>query len=447
MTYIIHNGGTAPGGDFNVNVYMRQPISSSIATENCGAPAGEVGILPLSLPKLLETTHVDEILPGQSQYGTAQLFTDSTEPLEIKVDIESIGGESDVTNNIAYETFAHFYGSTMSAVEVPYLGGMSMSASDKCLVGIPFEAIEVPDENGKQCVSWDFNIEPSSGRMQPGETINFNVFGAPKPGEKPGTACRSKFCVLMPLTSFLTPVQCFNFEARVVDPSSISCSAPGGSSAPDEPVTITGKLEPGLSDVVSLTYTNPAGEQETKTVLSAANGVYQDDFTPGLTGNWSVEALWSGDDSHAPTYSSPCQFTVEKKVEVVVEPPLFKAVKRANCREGNSVLWRTLGLTQVGAEYPIVGAVTGSSWFYVQLDATQECWVKADTGETSGDLSGIETLTVRVITPTPTLVPTFTPTPAEVDICESFNSEDFCNRTYPDLCRWSADKHRCERIP
>ena len=160
-------------------------------------------------------------------WSERRIFTpDSTEPLEIMVDIESIGGESDVTNNVAYETFAHFYGGTMSAVELPYVGGMSMMASDKCLVGIPFEVVEVPDQDGKKCDSWDFNIEPASGRMQPGETINFNVFGAPKPDERAGTACRSKFCVLMPLTDIFYPVQCFNFEARVVDPSSISCSAP-----------------------------------------------------------------------------------------------------------------------------------------------------------------------------------------------------------------------------
>ena len=79
------------------------------------------------------------------------------------------------------------------------------------------------------------------------------------------------------------------------------------------------------------------------------------------------------------------------------------------------MFWRTIGLTQIGAEYPIVGAVTGSFLVLraVWID-TQKCWVKADTGETSGDLSGIETLTVRVITPTPTLVPTPLP-------CESFD--------------------------
>ncbi len=338
LDYIIHNGGSLPGENFNVNIYMRQPISSKIATENCGAPADEVGILPLSLPKLIDTAHGDSILPGESQFENNLLNLDSPEPLEIKVEIEAVDGELDLTNNVAYETFAHFTGGTFGAVELSYLGGMSMMASDKCLVGIPFEAMEVPDQDGKTCDSWNFNIEPASGRMQPGETVNFNVFGAPKPDEKAGTSCRSKFCVLMPLTGDLMPVQCFNFEARVVDPSSISCATPGGPGAPNEPVTITGKLEPSLSDVVSLVYTNPAGEQETKTVLSASNGAWQDVFTPGLTGNWSVEAFWSGDETHALTSSSPCPFTVEKKVEVVVEPPLFKAVKRANCREGNSVL-------------------------------------------------------------------------------------------------------------
>ena len=42
----------------------------------------------------------------------------------------------------------------MSAMsDLPYLGGMSMIASDKCLVGIPFEAMEVPDQKGQKWIA------------------------------------------------------------------------------------------------------------------------------------------------------------------------------------------------------------------------------------------------------------------------------------------------------
>jgi hypothetical protein len=325
-----------------------------------------------------------------------------------------------VDNNIAYETYMYFWGG-ISAVDA-----MSATLSDKCVSLVPFVAMEIPDEEGNKCDNWDLVIEPSSGFLKPGETVNFNISGKPHAGVAAGETCETQFGVLMPVTDVYTPVDSFGFTARAVDPSSLTCSTPAGTSTLGTPVNVTGQLQPGKADTIGLVYTDPAGKQELKNMETQDNGNYGDAFTPTLIGTWGVQAFWVGDEKHAPTQSSMCRFTVEEKVEAIKEPPVFNPGKAANCREGTSVFWKSFGYTKIGSAYPIIGANVANLWYYIQLSDTQKCWVKADTGEPSGDLSGVEMLVVKDITPTPTLIPTITPTFIPQVNCGVYTSADQC---------------------
>ncbi len=55
-------------------------------------------------------------------------------------------------------------------------------------------------------------------------------------------------------------------------------------------MTITGALDPGLAQTIALFYTDPTGLVETRTLLTNTEGIYSDQFTPDLTGQWIVTA-------------------------------------------------------------------------------------------------------------------------------------------------------------
>jgi hypothetical protein len=424
INYLVHNGGTVTAKNITVNLYVRQPLSVTVQPDDCGAPDDTFEIPTAILPQLIGSTTIPELAPGQTFHKAYTFNSKLKVPFEIEVEIEQLDGEDDITNNIAYETYMYPYGG-IDAAEA-----LGVTLSDKCQAEIPFMAIEVPDEDGVKCGDWDFAIEPASGFLKPGETVNFNITGKPHEGVAAGETCEAQFGVLMPITDVYTPVDSFGFTARAVDPSSLTCSTPAGVITAGTPVNVTGQLEPGKADTIGLVYTDPAGKQELKTLETRDNGDYGDEFTPLLEGTWGVQAFWVGDDKHAPTQSQVCRFTVEEKAEIIKEPPLFTPGKAANCREGTSVFWRSFGQTKIGAAYPVIGTNVSGSWYYIQLSDTLKCWVKADTGEPSGELSGVEMLIVREITPTPTLIPTITP---RVN-CEVYTSSNQCE-IHPE-CEW-----------
>jgi len=316
VMFLIHNGGNVIAKDFRVNVYLRQPLTVSIQTENCGVPAGMMGVQSAIIPKLIGTTLVDELGPGQNFYGNRGYLTSSNAPLEIEVEIEPVDGELAVDNNIAYETYTHFFGETNIA------DAMGVNVSDQCKVGLPYLAMEVPAADGSTCENWDLKIEPSSGFIEPGETVNFNISGIPRPEARAGETCNSHFSILMPLTGVYTPVESFGFEARVVDPASLTCSTPAESSAPGAPVSVTGQLDPGKAEPVALAYTDPGGTRTLKNLQTLDNGQYQDEFIPALPGLWNVQAFWVGDSTHAPTESTVCRFNVEEEDADILTPTI-----------------------------------------------------------------------------------------------------------------------------
>jgi hypothetical protein len=252
-----------------------------------------------------------------------------------------------------------------------------------------------------------------------------------------------KFSVLMPLNDgTFVPVESFWFYDKIVSPATLTCSAPAGSSAPGVPVTITGALDPGLAQTIALFYTDPTGLVETRTLLINTEGIYSDQFTPALAGQWNVTAAWAGDETHAYTRSDQCSFKVDELTVTpvpVVLPPTFKASVSANCRQKPSTFFGSTGITTAGSEYPITGKSDVIGWYQIKLTDTQKCWVSASTGQTSGDLTGVPVLVVDIITPTPVI--TIVAPPASY--CSQFTSFGICQVANGDRCKWNSDVGLC----
>ena len=423
FNFLVHNGGTSVAKDVKVNVYMRQPLSATIQPDSCATSTSNIPVL--AIPKLIGSVVIPSLEPGHTYHDSVPVHMLSDAPLEIEVEIEPVDGEVDIQNNIAYETYWNFYGEGISLSDA-----LNVGLSSSCLHAVPFQAMEIPDADGSRCKNWQLTIEPSSGFMLPGETVNFNISGKANAGVAAGDTCDSQFGVFMPLTDVYTPVESFGFEGRQVDSSLLSCATPEGSSALGTTVSVTGELTPGKADTISLVYTDPTGKPELKNLVTAASGQYSDQYLPSLTGTWHVQAFWVGDDKHAPTQSSVCPFVVE---EVIVrEPPMFRPGQAVQCRRGPSSLWDSLGFTQAGVAYAVKGTNPENTWVNIQYTNALRCWVKADTGEASGDLSGVPVLVVQTITPT--LVPTITPTPVPQVNCGAYTSADQCNMV--SACYW-----------
>jgi M6 family metalloprotease-like protein len=440
IIYRVFNGGNLLVNQFKVNVYVRQPLSVSVQSASCGASDEATAIKYANLPKLIDTETFYHLKPGRSVIGQAKLVTDKATPLEIEVEIIPVDGELDETNNIAYETYTHFYGQADASISNAVNGtGMSAGVSTLCKTGIPFIAQEIAKPDGSKC-DWDLAIEPASGIMLPGETVDFTIKGGPAAGSNAGDSCNSTFGVFMPVTDVFTPVNAFDFTARVVDPSSITCVTPPGAISTGTPVIVTGELKPSKTDTIGLLYTDPTGLSEMKNQQTGANGEYVDQFVPGIPGTWSVQALWVGDSKHAQTESTVCTFNVEK--QIVKQPPVFRAAKPANCRAGTSIFYRTLGLTTAGIDYGVLAVNDFGGWYLVQFNSAIQCWVKADTGKATGDLTGVEVLHIDLITPTP-VKPTFTPTPVLGSFCSQFTDVMNCQELHITQCKWIHPSGPC----
>ena len=446
---LVRNDGTLPAKNVVVNMYLKQPLSQTIQTTDCGASSDALGIDDLlAPPRLIKTETFPEILPGQIASIAGWESGLLREPLEIIVEIEPVEGELNLDNNQARETYTVF---TSGANDTVDTAAMSVFLSTNCARNVEYFAMEVPGPDGSKCEAYDLSISPASGSLAPGETVNFNLSSAPSSTANPGDACDAKFSVFMPLYDGTSiPVVSFWFFDRIVSPATLTCSAPAGSSAPGVPVTITGALDPGLAQTIALSYTDPTGLVKTRTLLTNAEGIYSDQFTPGLTGQWIVTAAWAGDETHASTLSAQCLFKVENLVVTpvtVVLPPTFKATVSANCRQGPSLFYRSLGLTTISSDYPLAGLLDVGGWYFIQFNESHKCWVAASTGQTSGDLSGLERFHVDIITPTPPLLPPvdiITPTPIIVDYCNQFTSFGICQIAHSDKCIWDAPAGICK---
>jgi M6 family metalloprotease-like protein len=425
---IIQNRGTVVASDIVVSIYFRQPLVATIQTTDCGAPADSSYGDPALAPRLLETFTIPELAPGQIKAIYTYYQTNSTAPLEITVVIDPVVGEVDVTNNRANETYTRFYGQPGmdSVADVMQLG-----VSENCLTGLPFQAMEVPAEDGTTCAAFDLSIYPPSGFIMPGEDVNFSITVTPSDSANPGDVCNSQFSIMMPINGIYNEVESFSFEARVVEPATLTCSTPPGSSAPGTPVLVNGLLNPALGDTIGLLYTDPDGNSQQSNTFTNLDGQYSDQFTPSLAGLWNVQAFWVGNETHGETQSTACQFLVEENAAPpVVVLPTFKADTAANCRERPSTFFGAVGFTVIGSDYPITGIPDVPGWFRIALTNSVSCYVSATTGQTSGDLSGVPLLNVDIITPTP---PVSQP-PASY--CSQFTSFGICGISHSDRCTW-----------
>lgn len=432
--YMIHNGGDATAKNVRINVYVRQEINFTVKGSNCGADDEGFSMHSYALPIKIGTYNLPELKPGQSFSFNEHFKTTSNAPVEIEVEIEPVAGEINTFNNIAYETNNHVYGQeAISLADQPGYNGMAVTLDPDCLNEIPFIAQEMPGPDGETCEGWDLSIEPATGLLKPGQPVQFNVTGVPAKGAKPGETCRVQICALASLSGdTLAPIACTDFEARVVDPSSLTCSIANQYIDLGQVVQVTGVLDPKIADTIGLTYTPPTGDLISQNTETAANGAYTDSFTPTMPGVWTLSASWVGDETHGPTDSPVCRFVVGEPAMI----PNFTAEKAANCREGTNTFWSSLGITVPGQTYPILGTNEDGSWFYIGFNEKAQCWVKSDTGKPDNDLSGVPVLPVPDITITPTLIPTITPTKPPKFDCSKITSEDWCKEKYSDVCKW-----------
>ncbi len=107
----------------------------------------------------------------------------------------------------------------------------------------------------------------------------------------------------------------------------------------------------------------------------------------------------------------------------------------ANCHGGPGVFYGTLDVAVKGTSYPIDGRNLDGSWLRIMLTPNEGCWVVADSGNASGDLSGVRVL-LSPPTPTSTPLPPPTRTPTAVVNCKTYTNERSCNLN--PACKWKA---------
>ena len=85
----------------------------------------------------------------------------------------------------------------------------------------------------------------------------------------------------------------------------LSCSVVGVA------VVDSGTLAPAIAGMpISIVYTPPSGSSITHQQSTSNSGGYSDRFIANRPGLWQVQAHWGGDETHLPSDSSVCTFTV-----------------------------------------------------------------------------------------------------------------------------------------
>ncbi len=430
--FLVHNSGLATATNIKVDVYVRQPLAVTVQNTNCGAASNLTSPSLDYLPKLIGSVTISHLGPKESYRGEVVWSPETRAPAEIEVTIEDYPGESDLSNNTAYETYTTFTHNPASMENKPSeMTALQVTLSEDCTVGLPYIAMPIPDPNSASC-NWIFEAEPARGVIQPGETVNFNLLAKPSEAGIPGDACSMGFGVLMPGENEFETVGGFAFQAGVVSPASISCNAPQAAAALGAPLTITGSLDPALVATIALEYIDPAGASTVQNVETGSGGDYQDGFTPSLPGPWVVQAFWQGDETHAAAESTLCRFTVAD-----TSTPTLTVGNNTNCRQGPGTLYGALGYATAGVPIPVTGRNSDSSWYQVQLSAANLCWVAANTGTLAGDPSHLP-----VIAPPP-LVPTITPTGIPgAPYCSQFAIME-CKEFQSATCKWDDASSTC----
>lgn len=92
--------------------------------------------------------------------------------------------------------------------------------------------------------------------------------------------------------------------------------------------------------------------------------------------------------------------------------PTFTVDTAANCRFGPSTAYSIITSYPVGTTLTIIGRNSNSSWWLIQVSASQSCWISGVTGHTSGDTSSVPVVAGPPLPPTATPTPTSVPAPS-----------------------------------
>ena len=77
-------------------------------------------------------------------------------------------------------------------------------------------------------------------------------------------------------------------------------------------INVDGMLYPAKAATITIEYKMPNGTISIKTVDSNNEGAFSDTFTVDQTGNWSIKASWTGDNTYKGTESSTATVSVSK---------------------------------------------------------------------------------------------------------------------------------------
>lgn len=105
------------------------------------------------------------------------------------------------------------------------------------------------------------------------------------------------------------------------------------------------------------------------------------------------------------------------------------------CRQGPAMLYAAVGLLPPSTPYGITGVNVAGTWYRVQFNQSVSCWVRIDSGQSSGDTAMVPTVPFTIVT----LTPTITITPTQLN-CSRF-SETECKAN--DMCQWLIDGSVC----
>lgn len=104
----------------------------------------------------------------------------------------------------------------------------------------------------------------------------------------------------------------------------------------------------------------------------------------------------------------------EEAQEQQAEPsaPQLKLDMDANCRLGDSTVYKAVASYAEGTQLPIAGRNAAGSWYWVEQPEGGHCWVAGSTGSTSGDAEGAQVVTPPPVAVTPTATATKEPRPS-----------------------------------
>ena len=141
-----------------------------------------------------------------------------------------------------------------------------------------------------------------------------------------------------------------------------------------------------------------------------------------LTGQ---DFAWYQNTGPTPTPTAVASFTPTEVATLTPTPVglFFTPGINVNCHLGPALIFDTLDVAMKGTRYLLDGQNREKTWYRIMFSQVKGCWVLANTGTVSGDVSGLRIL-VSPPTPTPTIV---------VD-CKLFTNEKTC--TAQPVCKW-----------